>query len=1004
MKTKFSLILLLFFALVSWGQQIEVSGVVTSASDGIPLPGVSVYVEGASIGAVTDFDGKYTIGVQSGQKLSFSYIGFKTQTIAITNQTTIDVTLEEDVESLNEVVVIGYGTQKKADLTGAIATVKSEEIERTPNSNVAQSLQGRVAGVQITSNGSPGDSPTVRIRGVGSYAAGNNPLYVVDGMFYDNIDFLDSSQIESFSVLKDASSISIFGQKGTNGVIIIETKRGSREQKPVFTYSGYTGFQNAQNVVKMANAEQFVTMAYESGSDADIEFVENAIERYGRSRVNPNIPNVNTDWYKEVLRVAPITSHNIGVTGGSENVNYSINSSYFSQEGILDMKNEYERFNIQSSVDVKVSDRLKIGTNAIFSNATKYNPENSAWFQTYFAVPILPVYDELNVDADPIPFSDARVLGYRGSQNPFPVMTFNNNRLRTKKILASINMEYQIIPDKLKFRSAYSHDFSDISERNVRLPYYITENSQREVSSIRRANLEYSNQIWDNTLTYTDSFGDHNLTVVAGSSYRDEQVNNFAATGNDIQGIGLESSWYLNFADPTSFSNQVSEIGDRFYAMAYFGRVEYNYKNKYLLNATLRAEGDSKFPKEIWVTTPAVGLGWVLTEESFMQNNGIFDFLKLRASWGQLANGSLGDSSGTRTVSTITTAINDVATAGIISSSNYTDLEREILEETNLGITARLFDSRLSLEADYYIRDTKKLVIPVDQPIVSNTILENVGEMRTQGVEIAANWSQTLNDNWSFSVGANIATLKNEMTKINSDAGYFDTGSAEFRQRSRIGDPIEAFFGWEVLGVYQNNEEVQNDPIAVANDLVPGDFKFRDVDGDGDIDADDRVVLGSYLPSFVYGGNVQVSYKQFDLSVSFAGQTGNDILNRKRGEVLFTNDTNMDADFAINRWHGEGTSNSYPSSEGRRKAWNQRMSTFFVEDGSYFRVQNIQLAYTIPTGKLGDNMPEVKLIFTADRPLTLFNYNGFNPEVANGIDRETYPIPAVYTFGVNIKI
>jgi len=1004
MKTKFSLILLLFFSLISWAQQIEVSGVVTSASDGIPLPGVSVIVEGTSRGAVTDFDGKFTISVESGQKLSFSYIGFKTQTVAITNQTTISIALEDDVESLNEVVVIGYGTQKKADLTGAIATVKSEEIERTPNSNVAQSLQGKVAGVQITSSGSPGDSPTVRIRGVGSYAAGNNPLYVVDGMFYDNIDFLDSSQIESFSVLKDASSISIFGQKGTNGVIIIETKRGSREQKPVFTYSGYTGFQNAQNVVKMANAEQFVTMAYESGSTADIEFVENAIQRYGRSRVNPNIPNVNTDWYKEVLRVAPITSHNIGVTGGSENVNYSINSSYFSQEGILDMKNEYERFNIQSSVDVKVSDRLKIGTNAIFSNATKYNPENSAWFQTYFAVPILPVYDELNVDADPIPFSDARVLGYRGSQNPFPIMTFNNNRLKIKKILASINMEYQIIPDKLKFRSAYSHDFSDISERNVRLPYYITENSQRPVSSIRRANLEYSNQIWDNTLTYTDSFGDHNLSVVAGSSYRDEGVNEFIATGGDIQGIGLESSWYLDFADPTSFSNQVSEIGDRFYAMAYFGRVEYNYKNKYLLNATLRTEGDSKFPREIWVTTPAVGLGWVLTEENFMQDNGIFDFLKLRASWGQLANGSLGDSSGTRTVETITTAINDVATAGIISSSNYTDLEREILEETNLGITARLFDNRLSLEADYYIRDTKKLVIPVDQPIVSNTILENVGEMRTQGVEIAANWSQSLNENWSFSVGANIATLKNEMTKINSDAGYFDTGQAEFRQRSMIGEPIEAFFGWEVLGVYQNNDQVQNDPIAVANDLVPGDFIYRDVDGDGDIDADDRVVLGSYLPSFVYGGNIQVSYKQFDLSVSFAGQTGNDILNRKRGEVLFTNDTNMDADFAINRWHGEGTSNSYPSSEGRRKAWNQRMSTFFVEDGSYFRVQNIQLAYTIPTGKLGDKMPEVKLIFTADRPLTVFNYNGFNPEVSNGIDRETYPIPAVYTFGVNIKI
>ncbi|MAX70082.1 MAG: SusC/RagA family protein [Flavobacteriaceae bacterium] len=1006
MKTKISLLLMLFFSFSAFAQQMDINGVVTSKSDGLPLPGVSIIVKGTTRGTTSDFDGKYSISVSSGDQLEYSYLGFKTMVITVENQTTIDVSLEDDVESLNEVVVVGYGTQKKADLTGAISTVKSEDIARTPNSNVAQSLQGKVAGVQITSNGSPGDSPTVRIRGVGSYAAGNNPLYVVDGMFYDNIDFLDSSQIESFSVLKDASSVSIFGQKGVNGVIIIETKRGRKEQKPVFTYNGYTGFQTAQNVVKMANAEQFVTMAYESGSDADIQFVENAIQRYGRSRVNPNIPNVNTDWYDEILRLAPVSSHSIGVTGGSENANYSFNSSYFSQEGILDMKNEYERFNIQSSVDIKVSDRLKVGANMVFSNATKYNPENSAWFQAYFAVPILPVYDELNTEATPIPFSDARVLGYRGSQNPFPVMTFNNNRLKIKKILASAYMEYQLIPDKLKFRTSYSHDFSTISERNVRLPYFVSQNSQREVSSIRRANQEYSNQIWDNTLTYTESFGKHNLTLLAGSSFRDEQRNVFQATGDNIRGVQLESSWYLNFADPTSFGNdRVSEIGDRFYSLSYFGRLEYSYDDKYLLNATVRTEGDSKFPREIWVTTPAFGLGWVVSEESFMEDNGIFDFLKLRGSWGQLANGALGDSSGTRTISNITTAIDDIPTDGFISSSNYQDLEREILEETNLGLSARLFDSKLSLEADYYIRDTKKLVIPVDQPIVSNTILENVGEMRTQGIEIAANWSQMLNDNWSFSVAGNIATLNNEVTKVNSAAGYFDTGQAEFRQRSMVGEPIEAFFGWEVVGVYQNDEEIQNDPIAVANDLVPGDFKYRDRNGDGEINADDRTVIGSYLPSFVYGGNLQVSYKQFDLSVAIAGQTGNDILNRRRGEVLFTNDTNMDADFAINRWHGEGTSNSYPSSEGRRKAWNQRMSTFFVEDGSFFRIQNIQLAYTIPQSTIkGIKMPEVRLTFTADRPLTLFNYNGFTPEVANGIDRQPYPIPAVYTFGVNIKL
>ncbi|SFZ94323.1 TonB-linked outer membrane protein, SusC/RagA family [Flaviramulus basaltis] len=1007
MKTIFTLLLIFLFSVHAFAQDILIDGTIVSTDDNMPVPGVNVIVKGTTRGVSTDFDGNYSINVNRGETLEFSFLGFISQSVTIQNQTTVNVSLVQDIASLDEVVVIGYGSQKKADLTGAISTIKAEDIEKTPNSNVMQSLQGKVAGLQVTSSGSPGDSPTVRIRGVSSYNNGDNtnPLYVVDGMFYDNIDFLDNSQIETVSVLKDASSVAIFGQKGVNGVIIIETKTGKFNQKPIFTYNGYTGFQAAQNVVKLANAEQFVTMAYESGSDADIQFVENAMQRYGRSRVNPNIPDVNTDWYKEVLRVAPIMSHSIGVSGGGESVTYGVSTNYFSQDGILDMKNDYERFNIQSNVDVKLSERLKMGTNAIFSNATKYNAENGAWFQAYFAVPILPVYDELNINATPIPFSDATQIGYRSSQNPFPVMRFNDNQLKIRKILASLYLEYSIIPDKLAFKTSYRHDYSTISERNVRLPYFISGNSQRETSTIIRQEQIYSNQIWDNTLTFKENFGDHNVTLLVGSSYRDEQYNKLKATGKDIQGIGLESSWYLDFADPTSFSNQVEEIGDRFYALGYFGRLEYNYKSKYLLNATVRREGDAKFPKEIWVTTPTVGVGWVISGEDFMQDNGIFDFLKIRASWGQLANGALGGSAGTRTVSQVTTDIGDVSTNGIISSSNFTDLEREILEETNIGISARMFQNKLSLEADYYIRDTKKLVIPVDQPIVSNTVLENVGEMRNKGLEISANWNQSINDNWNFSISGNIATLDNEVTKINSASGYFDTGQAEFRQRSMVGEPIEAFFGWEVVGVYQNDTEVQNDPIAVANNLVPGDLIFKDTDEDGDIDADDRVVLGSYLPSFSYGGNFQVSYKNFDFSLAVFGQTGNEILNRKRGEVLFTNDTNMDADLAINRWHGEGTSNSYPSSAGRRKLWNQKMSTFFVEDGSFFRIQNIQLAYTIPSGALlGKNMPETKITFTAERPFTSFKYNGFNPEVADGIDRQTYPVPAIYTVGVNIKI
>lgn len=1004
MKVKISFLFILFFCFVSWSQQINVSGVVTDANTGLPIPSVNISIEGTTEGEVTDFDGNYSINAESGQVLVFSYVGYKTQRVTIENQSTLNILLEEDVEGLDEVIVVGYGGQKKADLTGAITTVKSEDIEKTPNNNVMQSLQGKVAGLQITSSGAPGTGPTVRIRGVNSFAAGGSPLYVVDGVFYDNIDFLDSSQIESISVLKDASSIAIFGQKGTNGVVIVETKGGQLNRKATFTYNGYTGVQNAQNVVKMANAQQFVTMANESGSVADIEFVQNAIQRFGRSRVDPNLPDVNTDWYDEILRVAPISSHSLGVAGGTEKTTYGINLNYFSQEGILDMENEYERFNIQSNFEVDVTERLKVGVNSLFSNATRFNPENGAWFQAYFAVPILPVFDPMNTNADPIAYSDATQLGYRGSQNPFPAMTFNSNRDRQRRMLASVFAEYDIIPEKLTFRTFYSHDYSTFSVRNVRLPYFISENSQRPVSSITRAESYFSNQYWDNILTYTDNFGDHNLKLTALTSYRDEQNGVLSATGDDITGIDFESAWFLNFADPASFANQVSGIGDRLYSFSYAGRAEYSYKNKFLVNATYRYEGDGRFPEEIWLGSGTVGLGWVMSEESFMDNVEFVDFLKLRGSWGEVPNGALTGSAGSRTVSTLTTAINDLLVNGIITSNNFTNLKREILVETNFGISARMFQNRLTLEMDYFIRDTERLVIPVIQPIAGNTVLQNAGEMRNRGFEFAASWSQTIDDNWSFAVSGNFATLHNEMTRIDNNLGYLDTGSAEFRQRSIVGEPIEAFFGLEVVGVYQNDEQVANDPIAVANNLVPGDFIYRDQNGDGIIDDEDRTVIGSYLPEFTFGGSIQVSYKNWDLGVAFAGQTGNEILNRKRGEVIFTNDTNIDADFATNRWNGEGTTNSYPSSAGRRRAWNQRLSTFFIEDGWFFRIQNAQLAYTFPANSIGKKIPEVKLLLTAERPLTVFDYNGFNPEVPNGVDRQTYPIPAIYTFGVNIKI
>ncbi len=1002
MKTKFILLLFSFLIFTSsYAQQTEITGTVTSFDDNMTLPGVNIVIKGSTKGVSTDFDGNYKINVNDGDVLEFSFIGYKTMEIVVNNQTTIDVALQTDAESLDEIIVVGYGTQKKSDLTGAITTIKSDEIVKTPTGQAMQAMQGKVAGLQVVSTGSPGDSPTVRVRGVNSYpGSGNsNPLYIVDGMFYDNIDFLNTYDIESMSVLKDASSSAIYGVRASNGVILIETKSGKFNRVPEITYNTYMGYQVAQNVLKMANAEQFTTMAYESGSQSDIDNILNAMQRYGRSRVNPNIPDVNTDWYNEVIKPGLIYNHDLDVTGGGENVSYSIGGNYFSQEGILKTKNKYERFNLRARIDVKAKDWLTIGSNVIFSNATKYDAETSAWNQAYFAVPILPIYDELNTEAYPTNYANAQDLGYRSGQNPFPTLDFNNNKSKIRKTIANFYLNFDLIPEKLSFKTTYSHSNISLNRRNVDLPYFIGNDFQRPDSGIVKTTETISNQIWDNVLTYTDSFNNHNLTVMGGTSYRDESFQWLSGSGLNFP-TENEETWYLNFVDPETETN--SDGGSREYGLSYFGRVSYNYDNKYLVYATMRADGSRKY-QEKWGYFPAVGLGWVLTEEEFLKDNKILEFFKLRAGWGKLGNDSVASSVGANITSVTTTAIDDEQITGTITSSDFAYLKWEYTEELNFGISSRLFDSHLSIEADYYIRDTKDAVIPILRPLIGGSVRRNLGEIRNSGFEMALSWNDQISEDWSYHISGNFATLKNEVRDLNGQE-YIDGGSAEFRQRTYVGESLFAFYGREIDGVYQNDAEIQADPIAIDNGLVPGDFKYKDQNNDGILDDDDRVILGSYLPSFTYGAEIGVNYKNFEFSASLYGQTGNKILNRKRGEIIWTSDLNMDADLAINRWHGEGTTNSYPSSAGLRKGWNQKMSDFFVEDGSFFRIQNIQVAYTLDNKQLfGANMPLVRISMTADRPLTIFKYNGFNPEIANGIDTQNYPTPSVYTLGLNIK-
>ena len=996
-------------------QQI-VTGTVTDMSTGEPLPGVNIIIKGTSTGVITNTEGKFSIDVPGSDAiLVFSYVGYLPEEVSVGNQSVINVSLSPNIKLLDEIVVIGYGTSKVKDLTSSITTVKSDEISKTPSGQTMQSLQGKVAGLQVIGTGEPGTSPTIRIRGVGSYpkADANNhlispetPLYVVDGMFFDNIDFLSPSDIASISVLKDASAAAIYGVRAANGVILIETKSGSFNQKAKITYDGYYGVQVAENVLKMANANEFSTYIREAGG-TDADNILQAMQRFGRSRVNPNVPDVNTDWYKEILRPANIQNHSFNISGGTEKASYALGTSYFYQEGIMNMKNDYNRFNFHSRIDYKATDWLNAGGNFIFSNGIQYLDQKSAWNLAYFAVPILPVYDELNTNATPIDYADATYIGYRSGQNPFPTMEFNQDRYNTIKMLGNFYTEVHLIPKKLTFKTTFNQSFISRNRREVNLPYFLSVNNQTVNSKVKKTSSQDYNKIWDNILTYNDNFGKHNLVVMAGSEYRDEMYNELVASGLNFP-TNSEQTWYIS-QSASILSSDVTDDGTRYYGLSYFGRLSYNYDNKYLLYGTMRADGSSKYQQK-WGYFPTVGVGWVLSEENFLKNNNIINFLKLRGSWGQLGNDQIQASDGANTTQSVQTAINGAEVSGTITTNTFSSLKWEVSEETNVGITANILNNRLSIDGDYYIRKTKNAAIPTSIPVVGGTVLKNVGIIQNTGVELSMNWSDKIGD-FQYNIGGNFSTLKNQVKDLYGQP-YLDGGQAEFLQRSMVGEPILSFYGYKVVGVYQTAQEIVSDPVAQATMtasnggiiLEPGDLKFADTNGDGQITPDDRVILGSYIPTFMYGFNLGLSYKNLDFSASMYGQSGNKILNRKRGEVIWTDDQNIDADLAINRWHGDGTSNEYPSSAGLRKGWNQRMSSFFVEDGAFFRIQNVQLTYTIKEKQIfGVQIPEVKISLTAYRPLTIFKYNGFNPELADGIDTQTYPVPAVYSVGLNVK-
>ena len=985
-----------------YAQNSTITGTVKDVA-GEPLIGVTVQVPGTTNGTLTDIDGKYSISAQTGSVLEFTYIGMKSQQVTIGSQKVIDIVMQDAATVLDETIVIGYGTAKAKDLTSPIATIDGKDVNKHLTASPMQAMQGKIPGLQVINTGQPGSSPKVRIRGVGNYDNDKQgPLYVVDGMFFDNIDFLNNGDIENISVLKDASAAAIYGVRAANGVILVTTKRGVTNSKPQITYDGYFAIQKASNLVKMANSEQYATVMKEIGNTSAIQ---QSITRYGGSN---GIPSVDTDWYDEILKDAPMHSHSIGITGGGEKTSYSLGLSYLSQDGILDSNNGYERLNFRSKVDIGITNWLKAGGSFIVINSDQDLANQSAFGNAYTSPSIYPVYDENNTAATPKKYASAQDVGLgQYYWNPVALADYFNDKVRKTQVLPALYLEMSFLESKLTFRSSFNQDLTFRRNRQF-LPEYTVSSNQQRTKSLLTKSTEYTNNwILDNVLTYRDSFNDsHNITAMAGSSVRKDQWERLRLQGDGVPG-GKDEYWYLHNSDGIiaqgSDDDTWYDDGAEYRGASFFGRVMYDYKGKYLLSATMRADGTNKY-QERWGYFPSVGLGWVLTEENFMKNQSFFNFLKLRGSWGLLGNDKIQANDGFASITEEIGYFNGQLYPGVSSLSFFSSLKWEKVEEWDFGLDFAILNNRLTGELDYYKRITKDAVFLKQLQAGAGSLLMNNGEIQNSGIELTLNWADRIGKDFNYNIGLNMSTLKNEVTHLDGLDRIIASG--DYSRVRQIGEVVDAYFGYVMEGIYQNQAEIDNDPTLadITSKPVPGDIKFKDLDGDGKLTDQDREALGSPLPKFFLGGNLGFTYKALDFGMAFQGQFGHKLINNKRLMRQKQSDINFDEDIIKNRWTGEGSTNEYVSGAALGHVWTySRFNSFFVENANTFTIQNIQLGYTFQNiFPKSNNRSSLRLSFTAERPFNFFSYNGLTTDIADGIDSDVYPLTSTYSLGVRI--
>ena len=981
--------------MLSFSQGITVTGQITDASKNA-LPGVTIQIKGTTNGTITDFDGKYTINVQNTQTLVYSMVGMLTEEVQVNNQNVVNLTLIEDLKQLEEVVVIGYGSSKSKDLTAPIVTIKGNELSKQITANPMQALQGKVTGVQIINSGKPGGESTVKIRGVGSIGDYAKPLYVVDGGFVDNIDFLSSNDIESLTVLKDASAAAIYGVRAANGVILVTTKKGISEV-PMINYDGYMGLQVPVNIMPMATKDQYITLYNEANTNTT-DFIPKVADDYPAS----------TDWYKELVRIAVTHSHNVDVSGATEKTSYSFGANYYFQKGIMDSKNDYERVNLRARIDQKINNIIKVGFNTVYSNYNKQLAnDGSAFFSAYVNPPVYSVYDENNTDAYPIKFGSPQTYGY-GNQygNPVASAYYYDNIEKGYKFLLNGSFEVNIIQDKLTLKTSYNQDLNNWNTRNYSPEFNVGGSQGVRKSSLTKTFGNSSNTIFDNLLTYRNEVGSHSFTALIGQSTRIQRSTSLSGSALDVPGYDDASKYLItgSYKDRNAWDE-----GYLYHGLSYFGRVTYNNSDRYLATFTFRADGSSKY-QEKWGYFPSMGIGWILTKEDFMKNSSIFQFLKIRGSWGLLGNDNIPANSAVTLGSTgagSSGVFGDELVDGVGSQTvvqNY--LKWEIVDEFDFGVDFSVMQKKLTGEIDYYRRVTHNVVF--NAPIATGggvaELLGNNGDILNSGIELNLNWTDKIINDWNYHAGLNMTTIYNKVLKLEGRE-YIPSGyvRGNYTKRTQEGHPIGAFYGYEIDGVYASESDALRDPVSQAI-KDKGFFKYKDQNGDLVIDDKDKVYLGSATPWLIAGIDFGMEYKQFDVSLSFQGQLGNKILNAKRMNRDVFVDGNYDQDFYDKRWTSDNKSDTYPSAEAYNFSYTQQSNNFFVENGSYIRIQNIQIGYT---SKKIKHIQSLRVYASAQRPYTLFSYNGFTPEIGgspieSGIDNSVYPMQAIYIIGLKL--